>query len=424
MPLKVGFAEADITPPLGTHKIGWIVDIVSERVLDPLFARAAVLEAGDQSVAFVQLDTLSVRWATTMEIRRRIEREYGFPGTNIMVAATHNHAGPAVANCGDAPRDDAYVETLIGKVARAFGRAIDNMQEAEIGFGTCFEFSLSRNRRVVMRDGTVQTHGTFTNPLALCFEGPIDPEVTVMAARSGDGRLLGAIVNFTCHPTHHGDGTALSAGYPGVLAGQMKQHGCPFTLFLNGACGNVHDADPATGTRRTKEEMGATLADDVLGILDRADWRSSVTLGRRSRTVQLPFRKVTEEEVQGTARGAQRFVDPTAYERAMPRLLERIERMRTQPADVQVLSIDEYAYAAIPAEYFVQHGLRIKEESYPCHALVVGHANGMVGYVPHREAFQRGGYETTFGFGSRLAPEAGDVLADCAIDLIAQGAQK
>jgi hypothetical protein len=42
----------------------------------------------------------------------------------------------------------------------------------------------------------------------------------------------------------------------------------------------------------------------------------------------------------------------------------------------------------------------------------------MVGYVPHKEAFLRGGYETTFGYRSKLAPEAGDLLADCAIELL------
>jgi hypothetical protein len=30
----------------------------------------------------------------------------------------------------------------------------------------------------------------------------------------------------------------------------------------------------------------------------------------------------------------------------------------------------------------------------------------------------RGGYETTFANSSRLAPEAGDMLADCAIEMI------
>ena len=49
---------------------------------------------------------------------------------------------------------------------------------------------------------------------------------------------------------------------------------------------------------------------------------------------------------------------------------------------------------------------------------MVGYANGMVGYVPHKEAFARGGYETTFGYRSKLAPEAGDLLADAAITLV------
>ena len=42
----------------------------------------------------------------------------------------------------------------------------------------------------------------------------------------------------------------------------------------------------------------------------------------------------------------------------------------------------------------------------------------MVGYAPTREAFERGGYETTFGPTSHLAPEAGDLLADTAIQLV------
>lgn len=55
---------------------------------------------------------------------------------------------------------------------------------------------------------------------------------------------------------------------------------------------------------------------------------------------------------------------------------------------------------------------------------MVGYANGMVGYVPTREAFARGGYETTFASGSRLAPEAGDLLEKCAVELIQRQERK
>ena len=419
MSTRAGFAEIDITPSIGISKIGWIRDIKVDKILDPLYARVAVLESGGETIAFVQLDTLSIRWTTTNEIRQEVAKRFGYPGERVMVSATHNHAGPAVANCGEVKRDETYVEELKGKIITAFAQALDNMQEAEVGLESCFEFEVAHNRRVIMRDGTVRTHGNFNDPEALCIEGSIDPEVAVLAAHGKGGDILGTIVNFACHPAHHGGGTAISAGYPGLLAAAMKQRGCPVTLFLNGAAGNIHTSDPtAGGTDMPMEEAGNRLADDVSSVLDRMEFRNSVSLGSRSRTVSLPYREVTEDEIKGTTRGAQRFVDPAIYDRMIPALVERINERGTQPAEVQVLFINEYAFVSVPAEYFVQLGLRIKEKAYPRHALIVACANGNVGYVPHKEAFLRGGYETTFLHSSRMAPEAGDILADCALDLI------
>jgi len=422
MVLRAGFAEVDITPPVGTHKVGMLRVIVSDRVLDPLYARAAAFESAGERVAFVALYTLSVRWSTVAEIRRRCAQEHGIPGAHIMVAATHNHAGPAVGNCGDVPRDDGYLRTLVDRVVALIGAALGNMQDAELGFGSCFEFNVGHNRRVIMRDGTARTHGTFDDPLALCMEGPIDPEVAVLGARGRDGRLLGALVNFACHPTHHGGETALSAGFPGVLAREMASRECPVTLYLNGASGNIHTADPTRGgANKTKEEAGATLAEDVAGVLEGMEFGGDVAVGCRSETIRLPFRRPTPEEIRGEVPGAQRFIDSAIYERTIPRALDRIRRMGTQPAEVQVITVGDFDFAGIPAEYFVQHALRIKEECHPRHALVVGQANGMIGYVPTREAFRRGGYETTFCDSSRMAPEVGDMLADCAIRLIRRG---
>ena len=418
MSLRAGFAEVAITPPLGTHKIGWIRDIVVDEIADPLFARIAVIESGAGAVAFVQLDTLCIRWTQTDDIRRRVEASYGFPGGGIMVAATHNHAGPAVAHCGDVRRDDGYVETMVGNVIECFGRALDNMQEVAIGFASVAEWNISHNRRVVMRDGTASTHGAFRYPEALYVEGPIDPEVAVVAARAAGGHLVGAIVNFACHPTDHGGDSIASGGFPAALAREMKGRGCPVTLFLNGASGNICSGDPCRGVELSLEQMGKVLATDVCNAVSGMSFAPELALGARSRTIQLPYRKVTPEEIGGTIRGAQRFVDPAAYDRGMPALLKRIRERKTQPAEVQVLSLGDWVFTAVPAEYFVQLGLRIKESAYPRHALVVSCANGMVGYVPHKEAFARGGYETTLTQGTSLAPEAGDLLAEVALQLI------
>lgn len=417
--MRAGFAEIDITPPIGTHKIGWIVDIVSESVADPLCARVAAFDDGVTRVGFIALDTLSIRWTTTQDIRNRINARFGFPGAHIMVAATHNHAGPAVANTFEVPRDDAYVEWLTEQCVTAFGQALAGMREAELGFGHTHEWTVAHNRRVVMRDGTTRCHGTFDDPDALCLEGPIDPEVAVLAARATDGTLLGCLVNFTCHPTHHGGDTVLSGGYPAALARVMQARGCPVTVYLNGACGNIHHSDPTrSGHGMDYLEIGAVLADDAQRVLDGISYSPDMPLGASSTTVQLPYRTVTEAERTGTVRGAQRFMVPGLYDSYMDALEARICTRGTQPAEVQRLSLGPVDLVSSPSEYFVEHGLRIKEAAYPRHALVVGHANGMVGYLPTRQAFDRGGYETTFSPGHRMAPEAGDIITDAAIALL------
>lgn len=419
--MRAGFAEIDITPPLGGYKIGWLKKIVVEKVLDPIYARIAVFESDGAAIALIQLDTLSVRWTQVNEIRQAVAQRYGFPGASVMIAATHNHSGPAVATVGEVPRDNAYVQTMVDKVVEAFGMALENQCEAQVGYGHVAEHRVAHNRRVVMRQGTTRTHGSMADPDALYIEGPVDPELAVLAARGRDGALLGCVVNYTCHPTHHGGQPVLSAGYPGAVIAAMEQRGCPAVVFLNGACGNIHDADPIAGKSLDMAGIGACLAAAAAGVIENLEWRDELPLAAASITIQLPYRRATQEEVTGAIRGAQRFIDPTIYDGLVDGLLRRIEERGTQPAEVQALFAGDLALVGMPAEYFVELGLRIKEESYPRHTLVVGHANGMVGYIPTADAFRRGGYETTFSMSSRMAPEAGDLLADAALDLLCRG---
>lgn len=420
-PLRAGFAEVDITPPVGVRKCGWNNKLHSTSVRDPLFARVAVLEAGAGRIALVSLDLLFVHREETAAIREGVEKKFGFPGRAILVGATHNHAGPAIEE-DLYPKEEEYVKAMVGKTVACFGKALEARADAALGFGRAFEWEVAFNRRVVMRDGTARCHGSLADPNALASEGPVDPEVAVVAARGRDGALLGSIVNFACHPCHHGGDGALSAGYPGALAKHMKERGSPVTLFLQGACGNTHHADPGRARpEKSMDEIGRTLAEDAFKAIGTMKFRERAALGSASRALELPFRKPTEAEMKGTSRGAQRFGEPGFYDKTLPALLDRIRTKGTEPAEVQALFVDRHAIVAIPAEYFVQYGLRIKEEGRPRETLVVGYANGMLGYVPTREAFRRGGYETTFGIRSKLAPEAGDLLAEAALDLLKEG---
>jgi hypothetical protein len=271
-----------------------------------------------------------------------------------------------------------------------------------------------------MRDGTARTHGTFDDPNALCLEGPIDPELAVIGVRgAATGDLLGALVNFACHPTHHGGDGAIDAGYPGVLAAALRDRGCPVTLFLNGASGNVHTSDPAAGGKgMSAQDAGRTLAHDAWTVLQEMPYDLTPHLSAASRAVELPYRHLTQAEITGQVRGAQRFIDPAIYDRTIPPLLERIQRRGTERAEIQALLLGDCALVGVPGELFIELGLQVKEGAHPVRALVVSCANGRVGYIPTQDAFRRGGYETTFGPTSMLAPEAGPQVAQAAIELV------
>ena len=417
---KAGFAEIDITPPPGTKKCGWMEDLEAKIFLDPLFARVAIFQdENGVKVAFIQLDTLSVRWSDTDDLRKRIAAECGFPAGNIMVSATHNHAGPAIARLAPVEKETAYVEDLKKKCISAFAQALSGLEEAETGFASVKEFEVAFNRRTVMRDGTVKCQASFAdNPDALYMEGPADPEVAVVIVREKNGKILGALVNFACHPTHHGGTNEISAGFPGVLAAKMREWGCPVTLFLNGAYGNVITGDFQNDISLSKEQAGERLGADVKKAFEQMTFRTDFSVAAASRTIKLPFRNITDDEFHGRVRGAQRFRSDELYEKDIDVVKAKITKHGTQPAEVQVIRLGPWHFAGIPAEYFVEHQLRIKTETFPKRSFVVGGANGMIGYVPTKDAFTRGGYETTLGPPSHMAPETGGMLADTAIKLI------
>src|SRR5882672_8442043 len=121
-PLKAGFAEIDISPAPGTRKIGWNNKNQGDKVVDPLYARAAAFECGEGRVGFIGLDLLFVHRDQVAEIRKRIQEKTGFPGESVLIGATHNHAGPAIET-DLYPKDDAYIALMIEKSVAAFAQA-------------------------------------------------------------------------------------------------------------------------------------------------------------------------------------------------------------------------------------------------------------------------------------------------------------
>jgi neutral ceramidase len=430
MPTQVAFGETDITPPLGTQLGGWLdVARPAETVRDPVYARIVILDNGDARMAIVSLDLLSIRGSDVVDLRRRIQARASVPSANTMIAATHNHAGPAIVTIGPYGRDDAYLEWLKEAVADMAADASARLEPAEVGISSAFEARYCHNRRWVTRDGGVITQPGVANPDVLYCEGPVDTELGVLCARGADGSVLGYVANWTCHPVHPYDMRTVTASWPGALARSVRERDDAPCVVLNGAFGNVHTAhwtDPDYVD--DPDQIGEALAASVCGATDGMAFRSDLPLSASSELLEAPLRDIppglmewataTVEGREATApAGSQRYGQDATYARAVLQLAARKRERNFSRAEVQALRVGDAAFVGLPAEAFVETGLRIKVASPFRRTFAVGAANGMVGYAPPPENYVRGGYECTTAMWSKVHPVAADMMADAGIRL-------
>ena len=163
--------------------------------------------------------------------------------------------------------------------------------------------------------------------------------------------------------------------------------------------------------------MGQILADDVLEIVKRMRFKDEVVLDSKRVTLKLSIRHLGEGGGD-IGKYPQRHGPDKVYEDSIARLAIKKESKDYQDAEIQVLKLGNTALLAVPAEYFVEYGLKIKLESPAENTYIVSCANGMIGYVPTREAFKYGGYETTLAQWSKLAPQAGDIITEAILELL------
>ncbi|MGE5530979.1 MAG: hypothetical protein ACM3VW_02535, partial [Bacteroidota bacterium] len=359
--LKVGFAEADITPPLGTRIVGHFNDIFAEKINDPLRAKAMAVEY-DQAFIFVTCDLLSVRRSTVMQARQRIEEATGLPGDHISVSATHTHTGPITNNMFGASPDPAYLETLVDGIVTAAIAAYEKRVPGTLTAAYGFEGRFSNQRRFIMRDGKARMHPAPGSTDILYQEGPSDPELAVLWGEDADGKPLGCWVNYSCHVNVASAPGTISADYPGFMAAALKRHQDEqfVTLFGNGTCGNlcqidVYDANRVQSGLEYSQQMGEALAARVLQIAGTGEKLDEPIFEHRAAVVHLPIRHVPEELVQW-AEAMQEKTDESYMERCYAgMILELMELQRREPlapAEINAFRLGDFALVTLPAEVF------------------------------------------------------------------------
>jgi hypothetical protein len=434
--LHVGFGVGDITPEVGMEMPGGFARRTGKGVREKLLASACVVHDGQTPVALVGLDALFITRPTVELARRKIASATKIPGDNVLLGANHTHTGGPVASCLGCDEDPKYIQKLVDGVVAAVTGAWNSLHAAEIGVGTGQEQGLAFNRRFLMRDGREITHpgkpGSPHHDDIVAPAGPTDPDVGVLAARvpGQQGKVAGVVVHFACHSTVVG-GDQFHPDYAGYLRKHLKAHYGEHTpvVFLLGPCGDITQVDNLSAATESGPEhadrMGMKLAGEASRVVNRMTWLKEAPTAAVVETVAIAIRPEPDPERERPPYGLGSDNRPEQQVNAVyanERKLVAEERKRTPklPCEVQALRIGPLGIATNGAEYFCEYGLRIKKASRHPTTWVVSLANEWIGYVPTAQAFVGGGYEPRTARSSKLAIDAGQLLAEGALKALAK----
>ncbi|MBI3850468.1 MAG: hypothetical protein HY298_09410 [Verrucomicrobia bacterium] len=415
---RVGLSRWDITPPAGAYARNWgaakqwFTTGVHRRLTGTALALALLSRGGSPLV----LISLELGWWRSRKdadtARQRVLTELALPDANLIIHLSHTHAGPALDS--DAPPEAnpeaarAYLAWLAEACVQGGRDALAKLQPATALFnhGHC---ALATQRDLI-DPANPERFLTGFNP-----ESAADDTLLVARLFGEDGRTLGTLVNYACHPTTLAwDNPLLSPDYPGAMRELVEsQSGGAPCLFLQGASGELAPAEQYSGDVNLADRHGRELGHAALSALaplesgcSRLNFESTVESG-----APLAVWRAAEGDLSEVLRASAPRL-PLALKRDLPSVAEidaalarqptgfqyerllRQRRVRSSVGDNDVSTeqfwlwrLGDAALCAVPFEAYsvLQTQLRAAFPETPLLVLNIG--NGHLGYLPPGDCY-------------------------------------
>ena len=417
---RAGVATVDISPTEFPRIIaGGFLEGRGEKLADKLFVRSFVLDDGKMKIAFAIVDTCMMEQSLIDEAKGIATKQCGIPVDRMMVSATHTHSAPAAMGCLGTRKDTVYAKFLTPKIAEAIVAANAALQPARIGWGSFDDWEHTHNRRWIrlpgkevvdpfgQPTGRANMHPGYLSKDVVGPSGPVDPQLSVIALQTLDGKPLGVLANYS----QHYFGTApVSADYFGLfckhLAAKMGQQGDgngPFVCAMSqGTSGDQMWMDYGAEKKTlTIDTYASEVADSAIKALQSVKYVDHAPLGMVEKTLELKYRVPDEKRLT--------WARPIAakIENDLPKNKEEVyarealilhERQKTtvklQAIRIGDPGIGELGIATLPNEVYALTGLRLRWSSPFGAHFNIELANGAEGYIPPREQHGLGGYTT------------------------------
>jgi neutral ceramidase len=374
---KVGYARRDITPTKPTPMWGYgdRHSLLSKGVMDPLYAKAVVVDTGSEKLAIVGMDLGRAPRADMMQRIRAAVKSTSGVGL-LMISGSHTHHGPVIElrdkpGEGKGKFDDAvaYVAELEQKLIDVINEAAGKTRDARIGWGSAV-VEMNRNRHSKIEPK------------------PTDPELSVLRFDDAEGKPIALVVNFAAHPTMlDGADLRFSAEYPGQMMNEVERVLGTNCVFMQGAAGDL--SCRTTPETRGIEAFGKALAQKVLDI----------NRGIRTSVPEKPSLQGMDEDFTFETRVdfknpilVQLFKVAFFSELAAAYVHNDIADNTIRPHLTTVLVNGELALVGASGEFFSDHSNRLKARSRAKKTLFFGYCNDHHMYFPTIEGAAEGGY--------------------------------
>jgi neutral/alkaline ceramidase-like enzyme len=422
---------------------GGFLEQVRDQVLDPLHARAIVLDNGNERIAFVVVDSCMIPREVCDRAKELAHQATGIRVDRILVSATHTHSAPSVMDYSLGSRaDPAYTEFLPARIAKAIEQAAQRLKPAEVGWTTTQAPDHTHCRRWIVQPGKIgldpfgertvraMMHPGYQNPDYAGPSGPVDTEMTLLSFRALDGEPIALLANYSMH--YFGIGGGFSADYFGRFCNLVERRlasthdgadnrVAPVAIMSQGTSGDLHWMDYSRPKRSISiDQYAGELAAIALAAHAQIDYRRDVPLAMSQRLLSLGRRTPDAKRLQwarglNIERGERR---PRNRAEVYAEQAVYLEEHPSEEIILQAIRIGDVGIAAIPNEVFAVTGLKLKAQSPMRPTFTIELANGASGYIPPPEQHALGGYTTWPARTAGLEVQAEPKIVDTVLGLL------
>ena len=379
--IRIGWAQADITPDKPVLLAGQFHARISEGVMDPVTATALAIEGAMDGSHAQQAIMVSCDLATISDELRDAVRERARTACaeinpeTLFVGATHTHSAPdsrmapyGMGSCRAEYQNEtlapgrqsaqqvrhgmwpflelenefgamtpgAYFEFAADRIAEAAVNAWRKREPGGIAFGMSHAV-VGRNRRLTYADGTSRMYGNPAVPEFRHVEGYEDHSVQAMMTYNKERNLTGIVVNVPCPSQVSEHIYRISADYWHETRVELRKR-FGKDLFVLPQCAPAGDQSPHVliGKRAEKrmwrlkgrdldqnaprEEIAQKIADAISDIVPFAEKETdwNPAFAHTVETLQLPRRLISEQDVEEALEESRPFKEQ--FERLMDEL--------------------------------------------------------------------------------------------------------